>query len=388
MTFAARRPLLSLIWAAAILARTPAAIAADTPAVIDAKTFGAICDGVTDDTAALRKAAAAVPPGGAELRFPKGVCVIHKTIFVKLRTRAVGTGGTLMAARPFVAEHPHGYALIENEHFDATRITDSDISVSGMNFDYGAMGPQGVPGGGKHAVRFQYARDIVVQNNVFQLRGAEDAVAGIGVQAMTVQGNKAYEFHNCAYDFWGGPADVRLLDNYAETTHSAQMVNFNPEWGSPERNQGMVAHGFEMSGNTLVVTGPKAAPMLLSPLGKLNTVVRDVTVENNTLRNVYIVMRGNVQHATVRGNIFDHVAGGPGAFEAYPFHAFTPTGISFTGNRVIAPATEAKDGAVIRMQADNFVLTGNSITGAGAARAAPIEHGGYRGTEQGNTITH
>jgi hypothetical protein len=324
--------------------------------------FGARCDGSSDDTATLRAAAMAVPSSGATLRFPKGICATHGTIYLKSKTHLVGDGTTLTAGVPFLADHKNGYALLENIHYDATVITDTDISVSKMTFDYGALASVVTPNGGKHAVRFDFVRNVAVVDNVFRLRGAEDAIAGLGVENMQVQGNSAYEFRNCAYDFWFGSSNVRVVGNYAETTTSAQIINFNPERTNGD-SSGQVAQGFIMSDNTLVVTGTHAAPVQIEPLGP-GTIVRDVSVIGNKLQNVYLVLRGDVRRASIADNRIANVAGGVSAFETYPHYGRTADSIIFSNNLIIEPQTVRSEVAVIRIEALHSIMRGNTIIGS------------------------
>jgi polygalacturonase len=71
---------------------------------IDVTGFGAKCDGRNDDTVPLRNAAAAVPPSGGILQFPKGVCTTRGTIYLKSHTHVQGDSTTLLAAVPWSAE--------------------------------------------------------------------------------------------------------------------------------------------------------------------------------------------------------------------------------------------------------------------------------------------
>lgn len=343
--------------------------------------FGARCDGVADDTAAIRSAANAIPTAGAILHFPSGVCVTHGTIYLKSHTHVLGDRTTLLAAPPWTADHKYGYAIIENVHHDADSITDEDISIRGMTFDYGAFAPVVTPGGGKHAVRFEYVRNVVVQSNLFMLRGAEDAVAGLGVDNMLVQDNSAYEFRNCAYDFWSAPTNVRIIGNYAETEKSAQMVNFNPERNNGQ-NAGAVAKGLEMSDNTLVVTGAQAVGSMIEPLGT-GTSVRDVTIVGNRLHNAFLVLRGNVAGARVDDNIIADVAGGASAFATYSHWGARGNSIEFSRNTIIDPQTHRPELGVIRMEADRSTVTGNVVIGS-AYSTGKIYRGSFSGEDKDN----
>lgn len=351
--------------------------------VINVIDFGAKCDG-TDDTAALRRAAAAVPSSGATLNFPKATCVIKGTIYLNSHTHIAGNGGTLRAGLPWSSDHQYGYAMLENVNHAAISITDTDISVDGLIIDYGDFGPVAVAGGGKHAVRFVNASNISVTNNIFYLRGGEDAVAGLGVNNMVVQKNEAYDFTNCAYDFWFGPSNVKVIDNIATTSASAQMVNFNPERTSGD-STGMVASDFEMSNNVFTGTGTAAIPIQIEPLGP-GTMVENASITKNILNNVYLVLRGNVQNATIDSNEINNVRGGATAIVSYPFNNGVANSIVVSNNKIQDPQTQASELGVLRLEAQNSKITGNLITGSNYL-AAPIYYGSYNVQIQNNIIS-
>lgn len=353
-----------------ISAGLPVATFARDPApTLLVTTFGARCDGTTDDTPALRAAAAAVPPAGGVLQFPLATCVLHGTLYLRSHTTVRGGGVRLLAAQPWAVDHPSGYAMMENAHFSPGGPADTDITVSGVIFDYGAFGKVSVPGGGKHALRFDFAQHIHVSGNTFTLRGAEDAVAGLGVSDMVVEQNAAFDFINCAYDFWYGSKNVKVVNNYAETEHSSQVVNFNPD-PSHDPGPGMVAEGFLMQDNTLIVTGPKAAPVQIEPLGP-GSAVRDVTVTGNKLHNVYLVLRGDVQGAVIRNNVLSTIRGGPSAFETYPWQGQIAHRLSFTANTVVGAETQPSEVAVVRMDSAESEISGNTFVG-GQSRVQPF----------------
>lgn len=352
--------------------------------IIDVTSFGARNNGVTDDTSALRAAAEAVPRDGAILLFPKGIYAIKGTIYLKSHTHVEGSEATILATLPWHHDFPTGGALLENVHHDAAELTDTDISINGMTFDYGYVAPVSLPKGGKHAVRFNMTSHVAVTNNVFYLRGSEDAVAGIGVANILVLGNRAYEFRNCAYDFWGGSTDVHLYDNYAKTIKSAQMVNFNPDFGLPEDAvKKPVAKGFVMTGNTLITTGSSATAVLIAPLGP-GPRVKDVVVARNKLVNTSLVVRGDICHAIITGNTLIDLVGGGSAITTYPFNGRIPNSIVFAYNVVVNPHTNPFEISVIRMQAEDSFMIGNSISGSEYTSGA-YYHGKFNVTEISNT---
>jgi hypothetical protein len=337
-----------------------------------------VCNGTADDTQALRLAAAWVPETGGRLQFPASVtCRTHGTIYLKSHTFVQGNGATLLALQPWISGRPEGaYAILENVNYNTSQPTDTDISVDGLTLDYGDFGPAPKPpAGGGHAISFDMASNLTITNSVFRLRGAEDAIAGVGVHNMRVEGNAAYEFRNCAYDFWSGSSDVRVIGNYAETSQSAQMVNFNPERTAGD-SKGMHAENFVLVGNTLTSTANSAVPIQIEPLGP-GTTVANVVVSGNILQNVSLVLRRAIRGASIVGNTITGLHGGFEAIVSYPLDGDMPDGIAIAGNTIVDPTT-SKGFGVIRVEARNFAVTGNVVLGSGYS--AP---GIYTGTSQG-----
>lgn len=60
---------------------------------IDVRSFGAKCDGVTDDTAKLQLALNASSASGGTVEFPNGVCLISNSLWVHSNTTLRGQGG-------------------------------------------------------------------------------------------------------------------------------------------------------------------------------------------------------------------------------------------------------------------------------------------------------
>jgi len=370
-----------LACAPAVAQRSP-----DVGGARNVRDFGAVCNGTADDTQALRLAAAAVPETGGRLQFPASViCRTHGTIYLKSHTFVQGNGATLLALQSWIrGKSEVGYAILENANYDAAQPTDTDISVDGLTLDYGDFGPmQKPPRGGAHAIRFMNASNLAVTNSVFQIRGAEDAIAGVGVHNMRVEGNAAFEFRNCAYDFWSGSTDVRVIGNHAETSRSAQMVNFNPE-GMHGNQKSLHAENFVLAGNTLTATGDSAVGAQLEPLGA-GTTVANVIVSGNVLENVFLVLRRAIKGASIVGNTITGLRGGTEAIVSYPFDGGTPDGIVVAGNTIVNPTT-SKGLGVIRVEATNFAVTGNVILGTGYS-APGIYTGAFQGVVVGNWIS-
>src|SRR5690349_17418495 len=67
--------------------------------VFNVKTYGAKCDGVTDDAAAIAAAIAAVPGQGGIVYFPPGVYLLNSSIVVNARTNLSLVGAGVSATR-------------------------------------------------------------------------------------------------------------------------------------------------------------------------------------------------------------------------------------------------------------------------------------------------
>jgi hypothetical protein len=352
---------------------TGALTLAHDPNTINVRDYGAVGDGATSDTAAVQAAATACPSAGCTLYFPPGyVFGWSGTVYLKSNTHVVGYGATLLAVST-VAN------FIQNVNHTATVLTDSNITVEGLTFDYGSTG------GGLHAVEMDFVTHSQVLNSIgFGHGSANDLVAGVGVSDMLVQGNSATGFNNTSYDFWWGPTNVRLIGNFATSASSAQMVNFNPD-PTTGPTTGLVADGFVMAGNTFIGTGSVAIPIIVGPQGSGMTMV-NAAITGNTFKNVSLVVRGASQGATISGNVFDGLLGGVTNIVSSPMFGGVPDSIAITGNTIIKPTTTSGNEAVIQAAGTNMTVTGNTISGTpGACYAAtysstyPVVIGGNNG---------
>jgi hypothetical protein len=354
-------------------------VGSNNATIQNVRAYGAVGDGVTNDTAAFAAAAAAIPSTGGTIYVPAGRYLVRATTYVKAGTtvRGDGWGSVMLADSAWPNPQPvppWGYAFLENVNYLNDTITDEDITVLDMQFDYGTFGPVVVSGGGKHAVRFQSTRNVVIRNCLFQVAGGENAVALLACDNTLIQGCTAYDFTNCAWDHWSGPRNARVIGNYAEVTNTAQMANFNPESTSP--HTGTAADGFIMVGNTFIEHHTSAASCRLEPLGS-GTTVKNITVSGNYFGNTILAVRGNVSKAVISGNTFDTIRGlFPVIFGSTQFSS-SPTDIAVSGNAIIDPDTSAGNVAVIRFDdtATTAVITGNIITGSSYGAVAGISTG-------------
>jgi hypothetical protein len=337
--------------------------------VFNVKDFGAVGDGVTDDTAAMRAAMAALEAsGGGIYCIPAGTYLLTGTIYVpsNATVQGAGRGNTiLLADANWPNTLPNQYAFFENKNYDAGTIIDTNITIRDLTLDYGDFGVVNPPNGGQHAIRMWFVRYVTIENVEFQCRDAEDATAFRAVQDGLITGCFAYEARNCPYDHWEECQRCAVVNCYAESPIVAQMVNFNPErTGGP--NTDRTARGFILANNHFKSTESSPAPMILAPLGATGRRVEDITVTGNVFENCYLVIRGTVKGCTVIGNVFKGLLPNNSAIEAYALVGQTDpsTGISVIGNVVIDPQTSAGNIGVIRVESDGATVVGNVITGS------------------------
>ena len=339
-------------------------ISAKATTLIDVtqRPFNAKGDGVTDDTVALQRAAKAAgdaPAGGAELYFPTrkaNTYLVSDTILLYSHTDVEGNGSTILASDMFkelhVAARSISLPILENVNHTSSQISDTDLTINHLIIDYGKYKLDGEA----HAVQFVKARNWKVTNCIIYDRGRGDGVSGLSVDNALVQGNAVYDFTDSCYDFWGGPTNVRIYDNYAETKEATQMVCFNPDYTYPsDVIVNPCAKGLIMMNNTLVVTGPNSVPSLLAPIGGIappgspTFTVRDMVIANNHLTNTTLVIRGDVQNVVVSGNTISNVSGGSAAITNYPWIGGTSDSIMFF-NRTFALAVQDRPRTEVRGQ--------------------------------------
>ena len=348
---------------------------------INVRDYGATGDGTTDDTAAIQAAmSAAHSVGGGTVYFPVGTYGIKYSVTIWSNTTVMGSGkgSVLKALAGFTGTAAGNNSfLLTNANRTAGTITDDSLNVIRMAFDYGSVV---IAGGGAHAINFRMAKGIKVVDCYFN--AGENATAMVACKDTLVDGCTAYGFINCAYDHWEAPQNARVVNCFAQTASSAQMVNFNPE-DSAGAGTG-TADGFLLANCQLIYTGASSLPCVFEPL-HAGTVVKNVSVVNNTFSNVFVAMRGDVRDSAMIGNTFTNMLGTVWSFAASPQYAATPSNIRFIGNTIVNPLTDAGNIAVIVMWANGYQVTGNTVTGTN--HFAALSTTGYVGDVLANSFT-
>ena len=243
---------------------------------------GADPSGAADSTDAFRTAANAVPRAGGAIHVPGGRYRLSGSVLLRGGTRVFSfSGATLftagmenMARIVHSSEHFYG-AAFGNENFSAGAITDRDIVIENMAFDWGDN-----PGSNSHVLRFVKASGVRVRWCRFTGRNYGDAVAFLGCDDITVEGCYAEGFTNCALDTWSGCSRIKFLHNTLNAGRNcAQIININAVTST---GGDATAADFEVVGNQISLAGSSATGIFLATLGQ-NSVVRNGSVIGNTI---------------------------------------------------------------------------------------------------------
>lgn len=169
--------------------------------MLSAKDFGALGNGVANDTTALQDALDAAALAGSELYIPAGTYMLAAPLVVSSNTTLRGDGpGTILKVN--VATFPvtgGSYGIVRNLNNAAVTLTDHDIVIEGVSFDYDTYT---VPGGGAHAVQMRYVNRLRILNCTF--RKGENATALLACRDTVVAFCHARDVENCGFDHWDG----------------------------------------------------------------------------------------------------------------------------------------------------------------------------------------
>lgn len=348
------------------------------------RAFGATGDGVTDDTAAFVAAAASLPNGGV-LLVPAGTYMVSygTGLFSGTQVRGAGRQATRIKA---IAGFPgsgmsEAYSFFYNVNWNAASLAagDNDISVSGITFDYS----WNTASNAMHPLNFRYVTRLLIEDNYFFYGG--NSIACRGCEETWVVGNSGYEFRNCAWDFWEGPGTTYVVNNYAETSQTAQMMNFNPEV-SPVASSPLYVIGKRLvvQGNVFRCTGAASEPCQIEPLSNRDNGITDVVISGNQFHRSYLVHRGYVDRLIIANNTFnDYPDPNTSVIIVTPANSYTPKAVSIIGNVITDPGTNSANFGVIRCEVNSATVTGNVITGT-TYTGAPFYQGTALPNQYGN----
>lgn len=348
---------------------------------ISVQEHGAVGDGVTDDTAAIARAVEALPETGGEVYFPAGIYLVSSTTYLPSNVRVFGAGSASVLAgattwtgtdpisglTPNLAFFQNVNAIIPSST-PWTTYVDHDITIENLQFDYASTVFANALA---KCIFFANVLNVTVRNCLFQCRGAQGATAFLASDTTKVEGCRAYDFVNCAYDHWCGPKRATIINNWARTAHSSQLVNFNPEPGGSLT--GYTADTCIISGNILENTGTVGSALNLAPLhtGNFGT---NITVTHNIIRGAIVVVRGATTNVLVSGNKLLNPIGGTWVIGGYSYGPDDqPDNHTYVGNLIVNPDTVIANVAVIWCQASTCVIMHNIVAGSTYGTVAGIQ---------------
>jgi hypothetical protein len=353
----------TIIPSGATAARALSSKLGDMPSVRD---FGAVGDGVTDDTAAINAAAAAIPAGGGTLLLTRGNYLVdgisvYNAILLHSNTAMRCDGATITAGGP----NANSLALVQNAGNAARVLTDHDISVEGCTFVY----PNWQVGAVGKAVQFWFASHVSVRNSV--IYGGANLTAMIGSSDTEVSGNCAYGVTNAAYDNFFGGGRHRILNNYAEVADNPTINSWGIQvTGQDIANNPTPIDDVQIENNTIYYAGTAGAPIGAEavPGGNLThlTIANNhlyVTAPGGPMPGIYLNTPGN--GFIVADNMLDGSQVQPAIFVQAVYG--TPTGLVISGNTLTNCGHGSGYAGNIQVTATGSTITGNheiACTGA------------------------
>jgi len=251
--------------------------------VVNVKDFGAVGNGIADDTAAIQAAYNSIPTTGSIVFWPKGQYKTSSSIIVKSNTKTIFDPNAYInpvALSSFtqiqMPTYTFGYAVFINQNLTSTGIFDYNISYDGVriiatNRDFTWY--LGTSWNG-HGIDSRNVNGLHIKNCYFQ--DIADGCGNMNCYNVVVENNTAYNMSNSAYDFWEGCNNVIVKNNFAFNSNNG--CNWN---AVDSQNLGsLTAQNAVIEGNYF--QGGGASSIFVAPLNS-TAACQDVKIISNII---------------------------------------------------------------------------------------------------------
>lgn len=285
-----------------------------------------------DDAATLQAAVNAIPSIGGTLLVSPGNYLISSQVLLPSNTEIYclpGAQFTMLNGWSALANH----SIFANQHFLATTLTDTNISIHGCAFEGGTP----TPSTGAEIILMRFVSYPNVYDNIFNDFG--NATSYLGTFKSVVRNNKAFNGNAC-WENWFAPTSGTIADNYCLTNR----IGIEITGSDTAQTSAGIASDFQIYNNTIITTSSSTSGGAC------------ITFDGGALTDT----GAGVQHVRVVGN-YCGTSGLTGNNAAIGFKA--------TGSGT-------KDIHVIGMQFNNAVAIVNSVDTGGTSIPTDVHFDG------------
>ncbi len=168
----------------------PTSVQAKLREYVSVKDFGAVGDGVTDDTAAIQ----ATLNSGGQVEFVSGTYLITSTLNIPSDTKLVGNGKDT-AIKLANGANTH---MLQNVNYRSG--SNDNITIDGLVIDGNVANQTNNGAYDKHGIRFNNTTNVVVSNCIVKNVGT-DCINLINSNNATIKSNNLYGAYNHAVTF-------------------------------------------------------------------------------------------------------------------------------------------------------------------------------------------
>lgn len=200
----------------------------------DLRRYGCDLTGLTDSTTLFQNAATSIGAlGGGVVFHPGGTVMVNQAVKLSSNTTLAGVGpASIIQANPTyvgVNGGGGGYAaqtchMIGNVNFAAVALTDHDITVRDIAFNWGSVV---IASGGAHSISFHFVNRVTCYN-VSSTNGENvtSFISCLDTQTLFCHGLNC---KNAYFDDWGGTGSAHVISCTGRTTSgtTAQGIQFS-----------------------------------------------------------------------------------------------------------------------------------------------------------------